>query len=184
MVIALKHSKLAKDNCCKKFSLKANDEGPYSFYLQTHGVWKSQKWSHFNFSILAFSIKLHYKCKRSSLRSQCWMRLFVWFSNTVMLKRWTFYKPDDYLWIGRWWWGHWKLFPWFDVVIYRIKVVAPLDSPWKTLNLDNQNFNKSINLIFIKWSSLTLAWNVELSLSQVFVCVYIWRYNHHILIIE
>ena len=23
------------------------------------------------------------KCKRSSLRSQCWMRLFLWFSNTV-----------------------------------------------------------------------------------------------------
>ena len=24
------------------------------------------------------------KCKRSSLRSQCWMRLFLWFSNTVV----------------------------------------------------------------------------------------------------
>ena len=26
---------------------------------------------------------VHWKCKRSSLRSQCWMRLFLWFSNTV-----------------------------------------------------------------------------------------------------
>ena len=26
---------------------------------------------------------LHSKCKRSSLRSQCWMRLFLWFSTTV-----------------------------------------------------------------------------------------------------
>ena len=25
------------------------------------------------------------KCKRSSLHSQCWMRLFLWFSNTVKL---------------------------------------------------------------------------------------------------
>ena len=28
---------------------------------------------------------LHSKCKCSSLRSQCWMRLFLWFSNTVVL---------------------------------------------------------------------------------------------------
>ena len=26
---------------------------------------------------------LHSKCKRNWLRSQCWMRLFLWFSNTV-----------------------------------------------------------------------------------------------------
>ena len=26
----------------------------------------------------------HSKCKRSSLRSQCWMGLFLWFSNTVL----------------------------------------------------------------------------------------------------
>ena len=26
---------------------------------------------------------VHLKCKCSSLRSQCWMRLFLWFSNTV-----------------------------------------------------------------------------------------------------
>ena len=33
-----------------------------------------------NWLFLAF---LNSKCKRSSLRSQCWMRLFLWFSNTM-----------------------------------------------------------------------------------------------------
>ena len=28
---------------------------------------------------------VHSKCKRSSLRSQCWMRLFLWFSTTVFV---------------------------------------------------------------------------------------------------
>ena len=28
-----------------------------------------------------------FKCKRSSLRSQCWMRLFLWFSNTVSFRQ-------------------------------------------------------------------------------------------------
>ena len=32
---------------------------------------------------LAF-LKNFCKCERSSLRSQCWMRLFLWFSNTVV----------------------------------------------------------------------------------------------------
>ena len=37
-----------------------------------------------NWQFLAFLINFsHSKCKRSSLRSQCWMRLFLWFSNTV-----------------------------------------------------------------------------------------------------
>ena len=31
---------------------------------------------------------IFHQCKRSSLRSQCWMRLFLWFSNTV----WEFKK--------------------------------------------------------------------------------------------
>ena len=36
---------------------------------------------------LAFwSTFVHSKCKRSSLRSQCWMRLFRGFSNTVFLR--------------------------------------------------------------------------------------------------
>ena len=30
-------------------------------------------------------IFVHSNCKRISLRSQCWMRLFLWFSNTVVL---------------------------------------------------------------------------------------------------
>ena len=39
------------------------------------------------------------KWKRSSLRSQCWIRLFLWFSNTVLrdnfdyLIRYKFFKP-------------------------------------------------------------------------------------------
>ena len=31
-----------------------------------------------------YSTFVHKKCKRSSLRSQCKMRLFMWFSNTVL----------------------------------------------------------------------------------------------------
>ena len=38
------------------------------------------KMNHFWHFWLTF---VHSKCKRSSLRSQCWMRLFLWFSNTV-----------------------------------------------------------------------------------------------------
>ena len=37
-----------------------------------------------NWRFLAFLWTFgHSKCKRISLRSQCWMRLFLWFSNTV-----------------------------------------------------------------------------------------------------
>ena len=39
-----------------------------------------------NWPFLAFFMTFcPLKCKRSSLRSQCWMRLFLWFSNTVMM---------------------------------------------------------------------------------------------------
>ena len=40
----------------------------------------SPKWTIFCHFPLTF---VHSKRKRSSLRSQCWMRLFLWFSNTV-----------------------------------------------------------------------------------------------------
>ena len=40
----------------------------------------SPKWTIFGIFEWTF---VHSKCKRSSLRSQCWMRLFLWFSNTV-----------------------------------------------------------------------------------------------------
>ena len=78
----------------------------------SHVVWKLLKMSHFIFCILfkliclvtLFAIKLrlfkncwlfwlfkwifvHWKCKRSSLRSQWWMSLFMWFSNTVSLAK-------------------------------------------------------------------------------------------------
>ena len=42
-------------------------------WQQALGFQKLAKMDHF----------VHSKCKRSSLRSQCWMRLFLWFSNTV-----------------------------------------------------------------------------------------------------
>ena len=41
---------------------------------------------------------VHSKCKRSSLRSQCWMRLFLWFSNTVMCYYATYANSNS-----RWW---------------------------------------------------------------------------------
>ena len=40
---------------------------------------------HFWHFLLTF---VHSKCKYSSLRSQCWMRLFLWFSNTVPTYNW------------------------------------------------------------------------------------------------
>ena len=52
-----------------------------------HSVWKSPKMSHFSFFTKMDHFWhfqwtfVHSKCKRSSLRSQCWMRLFLWFSN-------------------------------------------------------------------------------------------------------
>ena len=42
----------------------------------------SPKWTLFGIFNSTF---VHSKRKRSSLRSQCWMRLFLWFSNTVNL---------------------------------------------------------------------------------------------------
>ena len=57
---------------------------------EIHSVWKSPEMSHWSFSFLAFSSIFDLsgntvKCKCSSLRSQCWMRLFLWFSNTVSI---------------------------------------------------------------------------------------------------
>ena len=51
-----------------------------------HIVWKCQnvEFKFLNFDIF-YQIFVHWKCKHSSLRSQCWMRLFQWFSNTVNL---------------------------------------------------------------------------------------------------
>ena len=41
-------------------------------------VFKTRQIDHFWHFLWTF---VHPKCKHSSLRSQCWMRLFVWFSN-------------------------------------------------------------------------------------------------------
>ena len=47
---------------------------------QASGFQKLSKMEDFWHFWLTF---VHSKCKRSSLRSQCWMRLFLWFSNTM-----------------------------------------------------------------------------------------------------
>ena len=49
---------------------------------QTLGFQKLAKLDHFWHFELTF---VHSKGKRSSLRSQCWRRLFLWFTNTVPL---------------------------------------------------------------------------------------------------
>ena len=61
--------------CSIKSDLSGNTVWP-----QASGFEKLVKMNHFwHF----WSTFFHSKCKRSSLRLQCWMRLFGWFSNTV-----------------------------------------------------------------------------------------------------
>ena len=49
--------------------------------LKITRIWIFQFWNFHQF--LAFWTFVHSKCRRSSLRSQCWIGLFLWFSNTV-----------------------------------------------------------------------------------------------------
>ena len=49
---------------------------------QTSGFQKIAQMNHFWHIPLTF---VHSKCKRSSLRSQCWMRPLLWFLNTLFL---------------------------------------------------------------------------------------------------
>ena len=51
-------------------------------WQQASGFQKLAKMDHFGYFWWTF---VYLKCKHSSLRSQCWMRLFLWFSNTVKL---------------------------------------------------------------------------------------------------
>ena len=51
---------------------------------QASSFQKVPKMDHFWHFLLTF---VHSKCKCSSLRSQCWVRLFLWFSNTVYLQK-------------------------------------------------------------------------------------------------
>ena len=65
-------------NCCLiKSDMSGNAVWPQAAYFQNFA--KMDNCWHF---LLTF---LHSKCRHSSLRSQCWMRLFLWFSNTVGL---------------------------------------------------------------------------------------------------
>ena len=61
--------------CPIKTDLSGNTVWP-----QASGFQKLAKMDHFWHFKLTF---VHSKCKRSSLRSQCLMRLFLWFSSTV-----------------------------------------------------------------------------------------------------
>ena len=56
-----------------------------------HNVWKLLKMSHLDFSILTFSTNFcHIKIDLSgnTVWPQCWMWLFLWFSNTVISGVW------------------------------------------------------------------------------------------------
>ena len=53
-----------------------------TIWPQVSGLQKSPKLTIFGIFNELLSTQ---KCKRSSLRSQCWMRHFLWFSNTVYL---------------------------------------------------------------------------------------------------
>ena len=61
--------------CPIKSDLSGNTIWPQAPSFQ-----KLAKIDHFGHFWLTF---VHSKCKRSSFRSQCWMRPFLWFSNTV-----------------------------------------------------------------------------------------------------
>ena len=61
--------------CPIKIDLSGNTVWP-----QAPGFQKLAKMDHFWHFKITF---VHSKCKRSSLRSQCWMRLVLWFSNTI-----------------------------------------------------------------------------------------------------
>ena len=63
--------------CPIKTDLSGNTVWP-----QASGFQKLNKMDHFWHFELTF---VHSKCKRSSIRSQCWMRLFLWFSNNVVV---------------------------------------------------------------------------------------------------
>ena len=63
------------------FCLIKTDLSGNTVWQQASGFQKLAKMDQFCHFSLTF---VHSKCKRSSLRSQCWMRLFLWFSNTVI----------------------------------------------------------------------------------------------------
>ena len=104
--------KITKNTNCPTLSSFFMNNKKNTIFGKSHNVWKLLKMSHFSFLFLAFptifrplkidlygntvwpqasgfqkiaklTIFGHWKFKRSSLPSQCWMRLFLWFSNTV-----------------------------------------------------------------------------------------------------
>ena len=75
--IVWKLLKMSHLNLARIFVLSGNTVWP-----QTSGFQKVVKIDYFWHFPWTFGQS---KCKRSSLRSQCWIRLFMWFSNTVYL---------------------------------------------------------------------------------------------------
>ena len=80
------------------FVLFKNDLSGNTVWPQDSGFHKVAKIHHFWDFWLAF---VHLKCKRSSLRSQCWMRLFLRFSNTMHQLEHNFYS-NYWLFLTNW----------------------------------------------------------------------------------
>ena len=82
----MSHFKFLNFGIFRQTDLSGNTVWP-----QATGFQKLAKMDNFWLFELTF---VHSICKRSSLRSQCWMRLFLWFSNTVALPSFLLlYKP-------------------------------------------------------------------------------------------
>ena len=73
--------------CSNNFCPIKTDLPGNTVWPQASGFPKLAKMDHFWHFQLTF---VHSKCKRSSLRSQHWMRLFLWCSNTVALLKVSF----------------------------------------------------------------------------------------------
>ena len=73
------------------------DQSGNTVWPQASGFQKLAKMDHLWHFWWSF---VHSKCKRSSLRSQSWMKLFLWFSNTVPshLRKYA----------NKLWWCHWE----------------------------------------------------------------------------
>ena len=104
-----------------------NDLSGITVWLQALGFQKLAKLDNFWHFWLTF---VHWKCKRSSLRSQYWMRLFLWFSNNGSL------QPALRTFMESPVWPHW---PTFDTL-----------SLFSQIQRQGQCLNDLINVILFK----------------------------------
>ena len=71
-----------KNELRKVLQFRSENSRVWQHYLTaSFSLSKTRKINHFLAFFLTF---VQSKYKRSSLRSQCWMRLFLWFSNTIL----------------------------------------------------------------------------------------------------